>query len=124
MWLPGSWSVYGKSGREMPQAKAAGDCRTPGRFAKSDRFWSAAVLCRFGFSPLIRLRSHKRIPLTAPRLVLIIAPQMNLDALYSELTLKADAKLVLVVLDGLGDIAPPGTDSATPLEAANTPNLD
>src|SRR2546430_6258955 len=49
---------------------------------------------------------------------------MNLDALYSELTLKTDAKLVLVVLDGLGDIAPPGVDSATPLEAAHTPNLD
>ena len=49
---------------------------------------------------------------------------MNLDALYSELTLKTDAKLVLVILDELGDIAPPGTDSATPLEAANTPNLD
>ena len=49
---------------------------------------------------------------------------MNLDALYSELTLKTEAKLVLVVLDGLGDIAPPGTDTATPLEAARTPNLD
>src|SRR5687767_2368134 len=49
---------------------------------------------------------------------------MNLDALYSELTLKTEAKLVLVVLDGLGDIAPPGMDSATPLEAARTPNLD
>jgi len=49
---------------------------------------------------------------------------MNLDALYSELTLKTEAKLALVVLDGLGDIAPPGVDSATPLEAAHTPNLD
>lgn len=49
---------------------------------------------------------------------------MNLDSLYSELTLKTNAKLALVVLDGLGDIAPPGIDSATPLEAANTPNLD
>jgi 2,3-bisphosphoglycerate-independent phosphoglycerate mutase len=49
---------------------------------------------------------------------------MNLDALYSELTLKTDAKLVLVVLDGLGDIAPPGTETSTPLEAATTPNLD
>ena len=31
--------------------------------------------------------------------------RMNLDALYSELTLKTKTKLVLVVLDGLGDIA-------------------
>ena len=31
--------------------------------------------------------------------------RMNLDALYSELTLKTKAKLVLEVLDGLGDIA-------------------
>src|ERR1043166_171207 len=49
---------------------------------------------------------------------------MNLDALYSQLTLKTDAKLVLLVLDGLGDLAIGGPDSSTPLEAANTPNLD
>ena len=54
----------------------------------------------------------------------MIAAMMDLDALYSELTLKTEAKLVLMVLDGLGDIAPPGLDSATPLEAARTPNLD
>src|SRR4051794_14024152 len=49
---------------------------------------------------------------------------MNLDALYSELTIKTGAKLVLLVMDGLGDIATGGPDSSTPLEAANTPNLD
>jgi len=49
---------------------------------------------------------------------------MNLDALYSELTLKTDAKLVLVVLDGLGDIATKEQGYLTPLEAATTPNLD
>jgi len=49
---------------------------------------------------------------------------MNLDALYSELTLKPEAKLALVVLDGLGDIAAGGPNSSTPLEAATTPNLD
>ena len=49
---------------------------------------------------------------------------MNLDALYSELTLKPEAKLALVVLDGLGDIATGGPNSSTPLEAAATPNLD
>src|SRR5438477_3818909 len=49
---------------------------------------------------------------------------MNLDALYSELTLKTSAKLVLVVLDGLGDIALPSQNTLTPLEAAMTPNLD
>src|SRR3954471_3005114 len=49
---------------------------------------------------------------------------MNLDALYSELTLKTDAKLVLLVMDGLGDLAAAGPDSPTPLEAAATPNLD
>jgi 2,3-bisphosphoglycerate-independent phosphoglycerate mutase len=48
---------------------------------------------------------------------------MNLDALYSELTLKTEAKIVLLVLDGLGDLAA-GPDSPTPLEAARTPNLD
>src|SRR5947199_7042047 len=49
---------------------------------------------------------------------------MNLDTLYSELTLKPEAKLALVVLDGLGDLATGGLDSSTPLEAATTPNLD
>src|SRR5258708_30862385 len=49
---------------------------------------------------------------------------MNLDALYSELTLKPEAKLALIVLDGLGDLAIGGPDSSTPLEAATTPNLD
>ncbi|HTA95013.1 MAG TPA: phosphonopyruvate decarboxylase-related protein, partial [Verrucomicrobiae bacterium] len=49
---------------------------------------------------------------------------MNLDSLYSELTLKTKAKLVLVVLDGLGDIATKEQNYLTPLEAATTPNLD
>src|SRR5258708_31893604 len=49
---------------------------------------------------------------------------MNLDSLYSELTLKTGAKLALVVLDGLGDLATREQDYLTPLEAAVTPNLD
>ena len=49
---------------------------------------------------------------------------MNLDALYSELTLKTKQKLALVVLDGLGDIATREQNYLTPLEAARTPNLD
>jgi 2,3-bisphosphoglycerate-independent phosphoglycerate mutase len=49
---------------------------------------------------------------------------MNLDALYSKLLVKTNAKLVLLVLDGLGDIASGGPDSSTPLEAAVTPHLD
>jgi 2,3-bisphosphoglycerate-independent phosphoglycerate mutase len=49
---------------------------------------------------------------------------MNLDALYSELTLKTKSKLALVVLDGVGDIAIKENGYLTPLEAAVTPNLD
>jgi 2,3-bisphosphoglycerate-independent phosphoglycerate mutase len=49
---------------------------------------------------------------------------MNLDSLYSKLLVKTGAKLVLVVLDGLGDLAANGPESCTPLEAAVTPNLD
>lgn len=49
---------------------------------------------------------------------------MNLDTLYSELTLKTTAKLALVVLDGVGDIATKDRGYSTPLEAAATPNLD
>jgi 2,3-bisphosphoglycerate-independent phosphoglycerate mutase len=49
---------------------------------------------------------------------------MNLDTLYSELTLKPTGKLALVVLDGVGDIATREQGYLTPLEAAATPNLD
>ena len=49
---------------------------------------------------------------------------MNLDALYSKLTVKTNAKLALIVLDGLGDIATQAQGEVTPLEAARTPNLD
>lgn len=49
---------------------------------------------------------------------------MNLDTVYSNLTIKTGAKLVLVVMDGLGDIATPQSNYLTPLEAARTPNLD
>lgn len=49
---------------------------------------------------------------------------MNLDSFYSELTLKTHAKLALIVLDGLGDIATKEQGYMTPLEAASTPNLD
>jgi 2,3-bisphosphoglycerate-independent phosphoglycerate mutase len=48
----------------------------------------------------------------------------NLDAVYSKLTIKTGAKLALVVLDGLGDIATASQGFLTPLEAARTPNLD
>src|SRR5580704_10384330 len=50
--------------------------------------------------------------------------EMNLDSLYSELTLKTKTKIVLLVLDGLGDIATREQGYLTPLEAAATPNLD
>src|ERR1041384_492000 len=49
---------------------------------------------------------------------------MKLDELYSELTLKTGAKLALIVLDGLGDLATKEQEYMTPLEAARTPNLD
>ncbi len=49
---------------------------------------------------------------------------MSLDNLYSDLTIKTGAKLALVVLDGLGDIATPEQRNMTPLEMADTPNLD
>ena len=49
---------------------------------------------------------------------------MNLDALYSELTLKPRNKIALVVMDGVGDIAVKERGYLTPLEAAKTPNLD
>jgi 2,3-bisphosphoglycerate-independent phosphoglycerate mutase len=49
---------------------------------------------------------------------------MKLDEIYSKLTLSTGAKLALVVLDGVGDIATREQGYMTPLEAARTPNLD
>lgn len=49
---------------------------------------------------------------------------MNLDDVYAKLTVKTPARLALVVLDGLGDIATRAQNYLTPLEAAVTPNLD
>lgn len=46
---------------------------------------------------------------------------MNLD-LMRELSVKTDAKILLVVLDGLGGL--PNEDGRTELESANKPNLD
>ncbi|MFM8357950.1 MAG: phosphonopyruvate decarboxylase-related protein, partial [Verrucomicrobiota bacterium] len=40
------------------------------------------------------------------------------------MTIKTGAKLALVVLDGLGDLATAAQGNLTPLEAARTPNLD
>src|SRR5258706_1727980 len=71
--------------------------------------------------------SRSRIPLTSqvpPSHYLLENEIMNLDALYSELTLKTAAKLALVVLDGVGDVATREQGYLTPLEAARTPNLD
>lgn len=48
----------------------------------------------------------------------------KLDEVYAKLQVKNGAKLALVVLDGLGDIATAATGNMTPLEAARTPNLD
>jgi len=49
---------------------------------------------------------------------------VSLDETYSKLLVKTDAKLALIVLDGLGDIATREQGYLTPLEAARTPNLD
>lgn len=49
---------------------------------------------------------------------------MNLDTVYSQLTHRTGAKLALLVLDGLGDLATAEQGGKTPLEAATTPNLD
>ncbi len=49
---------------------------------------------------------------------------MNTDHVYQKLQIANDSKLVLVVMDGLGDIATAANKFRTPLDAAKTPNLD
>jgi 2,3-bisphosphoglycerate-independent phosphoglycerate mutase len=51
---------------------------------------------------------------------------MNTENVYQSLRVPnpSQTKLLLLVLDGVGDIATPGTNYLTPLEAAKTPQLD
>jgi 2,3-bisphosphoglycerate-independent phosphoglycerate mutase len=46
---------------------------------------------------------------------------MDADSILKELSLQTDSKIVLLVLDGLGDLP---VEGRTPLEAAATPHLD
>ena len=48
----------------------------------------------------------------------------KLDSVYAKLQVKTGAKMALIVLDGLGDLATRSQTWMTPLEAAKTPNLD
>lgn len=48
----------------------------------------------------------------------------TLDDTYARLQVKTGARLALLVMDGLGDLATRDQNYLTPLEAARTPNLD
>jgi len=48
----------------------------------------------------------------------------KLDSVYAKLQVKTGARMALIVLDGLGDLATRSQNWMTPLEAAKTPNLD
>src|SRR5947209_13801764 len=63
--------------------------------------------------PMILRRAHTLVVLNTFQV-----RKMNLDTLYSELTLQTQAKLVLLVMDGLGDVATREQGYMTPLEAA------
>src|SRR5437764_5666509 len=47
-----------------------------------------------------------------------------MDATFSEILLKSNEKIELLVLDGVGDLATREQGYQSPLEAAGTPNLD
>lgn len=65
---------------------------------------------------------HLEFPYVTARYGLFI--MSRIDDIYAKLQIKTGAKLVLVVLDGLGDVATREQGWMTPLEAATTPNLD
>src|SRR5262245_40144454 len=46
------------------------------------------------------------------------------ESILSELILESPSRIVLLVLDGLGDLPHPEHEFQTPLEAARTPNFD
>ena len=48
----------------------------------------------------------------------------SIERILESLTLEATSKIVLLVLDGLGDLPNPAFGGHTPLEAARTPHLD
>ena len=50
-------------------------------------------------------------------------PAVN-DSVLRPLVLEDTTKIVLLVLDGLGDLPDPAWQGRTPLEAARTPHLD
>src|SRR5258708_30172154 len=83
--------------------------------------------CVCQYHPAAALAANGSCPRAASSdrtLILKLDIHMNLDGLYSKLRVKTGAKLALVVLDGLGDIATGRPDSSTPLEAAATPDPD
>ncbi len=49
---------------------------------------------------------------------------MNMEKIMEELIVQNNSKIVMVVMDGLGDIPHKDFDNKTPLEYASTPNLD
>ena len=47
-----------------------------------------------------------------------------MKSIVESLVITAETRIVLLVLDGLGDLPHPDRSGATPLEAARTPHLD
>lgn len=47
-----------------------------------------------------------------------------MSSVLESLVVPGETRIVLLVLDGVGDLPDPGHDGRTPLEAARTPNLD
>src|SRR6266850_2587679 len=105
--------MRGSTTRSIGRSGPPGNPHGPGR---GDLIGSLAVAARRGETPA---RHYTRPPRLHPH-----EGATNVSSLIESLVLENATKIVLLVMDGIGDLPHPEHGLKTPLEAAKTPNLD